>query len=823
MEIRDEKNFEHVNEDLRTAREELKSLVTTLFERLDQLEEVEDIIELDPDRNIIENFNCKRQMKCQKCNIQYSSWDEIDRHNNTHHENSVGDPRDFMAEIPTFSELHTQPGNPDDPFSTYNASKQSSEDPFASYNAKKSSEIVRGSSSERPNITISVPIRNREDDVPSKLRRVTRSSSRERDEIRIEVKHQRRRSREYDRYHHSDRSRDRRDDRYQSRSHRDNDRDHDRGRRRDHRHEDGKRHDEKRRYDDDRRYSDIRGSGHRDGRDYRRYDSDPRDDKTEKHRLDINEFRQVPAFRKLQEFSTDEVRQVPAFLKQHHGITDNPVKHFGEPNISNFRSQESDLQSRHDRSYPHREHWDSLPPPPPPPPITHQPYNIDPGYSQHRSHRAPHWPNQSVPADVAESRTRPPYLQTAPNLYQDSVLPPHIEHRLQPPEHRPEPYPHWDKGRPPPPEPTVHHREYPQRDRFGPIPGASHEHYHRPPPPQKLPDISDIAQIMKGLKENATKNLESTKELITTLMPPKPVTEAAPVDESKLPPRLGNSNYSSAAVSYKEPTPPPKSRPPVRKGPDYTKMFTKTANIYKSNWVKTPEKEEDSKASGSKDSEENERVIKLSGSLEVDLDDVNESQVNLLAKYLKFRTRGLRVVADNLPLRVKKPSENDDEDSALETVKSVRKAFNTRPNPIPGTMSCELCKKYNLPPDEYRRHINSDFHCWMDGSWKHKLPGYLPRFSMVWCTICRDFFMITFEGNTVLGHEDKDDHKKNKSVYRLQYDDIPNIKFCLLSDLRTTKVKMPTPLKCKYFTPREALESYKAAYSKLCDRNLVVD
>ena len=93
MEIRDEKNFEHVNEDLRTAREELKSLVTTLFERLDQLEEVEDIIELDPDRNIIENFNCKRQMKCQKCNIQYSSWDEIDRHNNTHHENSVGDPR----------------------------------------------------------------------------------------------------------------------------------------------------------------------------------------------------------------------------------------------------------------------------------------------------------------------------------------------------------------------------------------------------------------------------------------------------------------------------------------------------------------------------------------------------------------------------------------------------------------------------------------------------------------------------------------------------------------------------------------------------------
>ena len=731
-----------------------------------------------------------------------------------------------MAEIPTFSELQNQPeGNPDDPFSTYNASKQSSDDPFASYNAKKSSETIGELPSERPNITISVPIRSREDEVPSKLRRVTRSSSRERDDIRIEVKHQRKRSREYDRSHHSDRSRDRRDDRYQSRNHRDYDREYDRGRRRDHRYDDERRYDDKRRYDDDRRYSERRGSGYRDSRDHRRYDTDPRDNKREKQKIDINEFRQVPAFRQAQGASTDDVRQVPAFRQpQHQGNTANPVTQYGDPNMLNSRSREYNLQSRHDGSNIRREHWDSHPPPPPPPPITHPPYNSDPGYSEHRAQTAPYWPSQSHPANVPDSRTRPQYLQTAPIPHTDSILPPHIEHRLQRPEHQPEPYPHWDKGRPPPPERTDHHPAYyPQRDRFGPIPGTSHGHDNRPPPPQKVPDISDIAQIMKGLKENATKNLESTKELITTLMPPKPTKEAAPVDESKLPPRLGNSNYSSAAVSYKEPTPPPKPRPPVRKGPDYTNMFTKTANIYKSNWVKTPEKEDDSKASGSKDSEEKERVIKLSGSLEVDLDDVNESQVNLLAKYLKFRTRGLRVVADNLPLRVKKQSENDDEDSALETVKSVRKAFNTKPNPIPGTMSCDMCKKYNLPPDDFRRHINSDFHCWMDGSWKHKLPGYLPRFSMVWCTICRDFFMITFEGNTVLGHEDKDDHKKNKSIYRLQYDDVPTTKFCLLSDLRTTKVKMPTPLKCKYFTPREALESYKAAYSKLCDRNLVVD
>ena len=720
-------------------------------------------------------------------------------------------------EIPTFSDLEQQTsGNSDDPFSSYNASKKSDDDPFASYNAKKSSEI--GSSpSERPNITISVPIRKRHDEVPSKMRRVTRSNSRERDDLRIEVK-QHERSREHNRSRHEDRSRDRRDDRHHSRSHRSHDRNNDRSQRPEH------------------RYDDRRSSDHRDDR--QRRDSDhsrnpgSREDRREKGpiepkpHIDVNEFRKVPAFRQ-------QVEEAPLV---------EPVGHSRDPHWEGNRQPPPHPDPRRHEPYPNREHWNRqyVPPPPPPPPRPHPAPSYLDEHPHHHSerlydrpepHEVNHYPHpqrapypQVLPAQsYIDQRSRPPYLHAASEQPPpERLIPPHIEHRLQKPDHQPEPYPHWDRSRPPPPSIPDYHNQHHPRDRFGPLREAPRSHDHRPPP-QKLPDISDVAQIMKGLKESASKNLESTKEMITTLLPPKPAAEeAGPVNEGDLPPRLGDSNYSSVAVSYKEPSPPPKPRTPAKKGPDYTSMFSKTANAYKSNWVKTPEKEEP-KASGSNDAEGGDRVIKLSGSLEVDLDDVNESQVNLLAKYLKFRTRGLRVVADNLPLRIKKQSENDDEDSALETVKSVRRAFNTKPNPIPGTMSCDLCRKYNLPPDEYRRHINSDFHCWMEGSWKHRLPGYLPRFSMVWCTICRDFFMITFEGNTVLGHEDKEDHKKNKSVYRLQYDDVPNIKFCLLSELRTTKVKMPTPLKCKYFTPREALESYKAAYSKLCDKNLVVD
>ena len=93
MDIGGVRSLNHATDDINAARDELRSLVTSLFNKLDQLKEIEDDFELDPDKNIIENFNCKRQMKCEKCSTQFSSWSEIESHNSTHHENEVGDPR----------------------------------------------------------------------------------------------------------------------------------------------------------------------------------------------------------------------------------------------------------------------------------------------------------------------------------------------------------------------------------------------------------------------------------------------------------------------------------------------------------------------------------------------------------------------------------------------------------------------------------------------------------------------------------------------------------------------------------------------------------
>ena len=93
MDVGDDANLIYTSEDVNAARSELRNLVTTLFNKLEQLEEVEDDFELDPDKNVIDNFNCKKEMKCAKCNTQFSSWEEIDVHNRTHHENELGDPR----------------------------------------------------------------------------------------------------------------------------------------------------------------------------------------------------------------------------------------------------------------------------------------------------------------------------------------------------------------------------------------------------------------------------------------------------------------------------------------------------------------------------------------------------------------------------------------------------------------------------------------------------------------------------------------------------------------------------------------------------------
>lgn len=90
MEVKEDQVMEYPMEDVQLARDELKTLLSTLFARLDGLEEADDDFELEPNKNIIENFNCKRQMRCEKCCSQFDNWEEIDQHNNTHHSHEIG-------------------------------------------------------------------------------------------------------------------------------------------------------------------------------------------------------------------------------------------------------------------------------------------------------------------------------------------------------------------------------------------------------------------------------------------------------------------------------------------------------------------------------------------------------------------------------------------------------------------------------------------------------------------------------------------------------------------------------------------------------------
>lgn len=79
--------------ELAAARQELKDLVSSLYDKLDQITEVEDEFELDPNQNIIDNFNSKLQMKCGKCEMQFHKWADIDQHERTHHGPGAGDSR----------------------------------------------------------------------------------------------------------------------------------------------------------------------------------------------------------------------------------------------------------------------------------------------------------------------------------------------------------------------------------------------------------------------------------------------------------------------------------------------------------------------------------------------------------------------------------------------------------------------------------------------------------------------------------------------------------------------------------------------------------
>ena len=721
--------------------------------------------------------------------------------------------------IPSFSALGDVPPPPppqstDDPFSSYNAKKQvipnepspppsgpppPDDDPFANYNAK-----IASGSSDMPNITISVPISKNSDSTAHKIRRVSEGRGeshdrRDRDlDLRIQIRN--RVGEREEREHQAQTRSEDRDRRYPEREH------------------DRYRDDRGRRYEEERRHHHSSERGHRAEQSRRGAHERP-----ETPAKSFESYRQVPAFRAQAEKPVSRPREI-----DYSRPSDNPDLRRDEYRDPNYDRRPLPHQEYPPpQRYPARSHPRPAPYPHHPAPEHHHPEHHRPDH---------HHPDQRHPqARHQEERQKPAYLDPPHAAeYRDiplqryppsSVYPPR-QHPYRAEREREEYRDSRDRGEP------VH----PGRDRFGPI----YRGHGSTPPPVQAPKISDIAAIMASIKEKSSKDLAATKDMISNLLPkpaPEPSTseenptEAIPGEEVT-PARLGNSNYSSAAVSYEAsasstPPPPQANSPPKNPGKNYANLFSAAADKYKSNWVKTPEK--DTNGGSAEGSAANNdapgNILKLSGNLEVDLNQTNEAQVNLLASYFKRRTRGLRAVADFVPVRDRNrnPSGGGGYDDDNETAKSIRNAFNAKPEPVPGAISCDQCRKWNLPPDEYRRHVNTDFHCWMDGSWRHKLPGFLPRFSLIWCTICRDYFMLTFGGNTLIGHEDEDDHRKNKSIYRLHYDDVPQTKYCILSELRTTKVKMPTPLKCKYFQPKEALNSYKATYSKLCERNLVVD
>ena len=144
-----------------------------------------------------------------------------------------------------------------------------------------------------------------------------------------------------------------------------------------------------------------------------------------------------------------------------------------------------------------------------------------------------------------------------------------------------------------------------------------------------------------------------------------------------------------------------------------------------------------------------------------------------------------------------------------------------------GMLTCQDCQIHNMKPEVHQRHVLTDRHKLLTKTFRPRLGGFLPRYTMVWCAICDDFFMITFEGKTTSAHDDEEVHLKAVAILQLfNQGEKPRTRtgaMCELTELKTTRVKMVAPLNSKYTGSKEALDSYKRVYKVLAEKRLVVE
>eukprot|EP00116_Pleurobrachia_bachei_P000383 sb/3460645/ len=268
----------------------------------------------------------------------------------------------------------------------------------------------------------------------------------------------------------------------------------------------------------------------------------------------------------------------------------------------------------------------------------------------------------------------------------------------------------------------------------------------------------------------------------------------------------------------------------------FSNMFSRTAESYKNNFLEdTVASTSEAESGFSAPLYGGREVIPITGELEVDLFDprLNHDHMTFLANYLCKGMLTTQTILKIVPNRQRAEPEVMKRNN-----KSLCVRFRTLPPEEPGKLHCKECKLVNMPFDLYTLHLESDRHVIISNA--RNLPFDQYRFEMIWCELCRDYFMLTFQGVTIVGHSQTPKHIRASVIFEIMmYPFIPvhnhvkmnrvivNKFLCRLSDLKTTKLKMPEPRLSKYNTAigkaNGAFESYKVNYGILKQRGLIIE
>ena len=277
--------------------------------------------------------------------------------------------------------------------------------------------------------------------------------------------------------------------------------------------------------------------------------------------------------------------------------------------------------------------------------------------------------------------------------------------------------------------------------------------------------------------------------------------------------------------------------------------FAKTLAIYASTWMKNKNKtrmpSESSDTSNSHlrllhegDSADfpikSEKMIELAPYLHVDLNSLTPDQFYLTVCYFRSQ-RTIRqfyyrkILKIDEKFRLNDVYDSDEEcapDDTLKYLVDKNPDYLSDVKPLKSQKNhknCDHCLLWNLAEREYLQHIKSDLHLLITD--QLKLPPFsgAQRYDMVWCFGCSCYFMLNFNGNTLVGHQQDDKHVKMGKLFGTRHKKSLNARdFCLVTHLKGTMLHMLPPSDCRYQIPKEAYASYTRVYKTMLSRGLVI-